>query len=149
MNIGSTTLKKGSDPLYSHTLSEFVEAGSNSSRPTYDYWSYIASNNNIQFTLKNIINSYLYELKSLSTNVYLSDKELKKYNYNPKLLSADVYGTTEFHYLIMMINGICNIKEFVNINPIKMIRLTDLTSYLTSISVAEKTYIDQYNSGKK
>ena len=79
----------------------------------------------------------------------LMEEEIKNLNYKPKLLSADVYGTTHFHYLIMMINGICNVKEFLNINPIKMIPKDDLSSYITNIITAEKKAIDIYNSGKK
>ena len=149
MYVQSQTFFKGTDPMYSHTLEEFLEAGVSNTVPKYDYWAYIESYNNIEFVIKNVLNDYLYELKNLCTNVYLTDKEMKKFNYNPKLLSATVYDTTELHYLIMLLNGICNVKEFVNINPIKMIKKDDLFSYLTNISTAEKKYIEQHNSNKK
>ena len=150
MNIQSQTFYKGnSNPIYSHTLEEFIIAGMTSNYPTYDFWAYIESYNNIEFVVKNVINDYLYELKKLSTNVYLTEKELKKYNYNPKLLSVEVYGTTELYYLILLLNGICNIKEFVDINPIKMIKKDDLMSYLTNITTAEKNFINMHNSNKK
>lgn len=150
MEITNFQLTKGNvNPIYSHSLDEFLEAGSVSGVPTYDYWSYIESYNNIEFVVHNVLSDYIPELKRLSTNVYLTDKEMQKYNYKPKLLSADVYGTTHFHYLIMMINGICNVKEFLNINPIKMIPKDDLSSYITNIITAEKKAIDIYNSGKK
>ena len=150
MELLNFQLNKGNaNPIYSHSLEEFIEAGAVSGIPTYDYWSYIESYNNIEFVVHNVLSDYIPELKRLSTNVYLTDKEMQKYNYKPKLLSADVYGTTHFHYLIMMINGICNVKEFLNINPVKMIPKDDLSSYITSIITAEKKSIDLYNSDKK
>ena len=149
MEISSKTFNKGNNPLYAHSLQEFIDAGTNSGVPTYDFWSYKELYNNIEFIIKNVLHDYLFELRNLCTNVYLTDKELKKYNYNPKLLSADVYGTTELHYMILMFNGICNVKEFVNINPIKMIRKDDLNAYITNLVTSEKKYIDMYNSNKK
>jgi len=146
MELSSRTFNNGTNPMYSHTLPEFIEAGNNTSVPSYDYWCYKELYNNIEFVVKNVLNDYLFELQNLCTNVYLTEKELKKYNYKPKLLSADVYDTTELHYLIMMLNGICNVKEFVDINPIKMIRKDDLYSYLNNINISEKEFINKYNS---
>ena len=150
MNSSSYTFDKGfRNPMYSHTLDEFIEAGSSSTVPTYDKWCFKDSYNNIDFTVKNVLDDYLVELKKLATNVYLTDKDLTKYNYKPKLLSADVYGTTDLSYLILLMNGICNVKEFVNINPLKMIRKDDLYSYITNIITCERESIETFNSKNK
>ena len=150
MNTGSYTINKGNrNPIYAHTLEEFITAGDNSTIPTYDSWCFLDSYNNIKFTVKNVLDDYLVELKKLSTNVYLTDADLSKYNYKPKLLCADVYGTTDLFYIILLLNGICNVKEFVNINPIKMIRKDDLFSYLSNNITCEKQNINLYNNRKK
>lgn len=150
MNASSYTINKGDrNPLYSHTLEEFIAAGDSSTIPTYDSWCFLDNYNNIKFTVKNVLDDYLVELKNLATNVYLTDADLSKYNYKPKLLSADVYGTTDLFYLILIMNGICNVKEFVNINPIKMIKKDDLFSYLSNIITCEKKNIEMYNNRAK
>lgn len=149
MYESSYTYNKGfRDPIYAHTLQEFIESGYNTNIPTYDSWCFVDSYNNIKFTVKNVLDDYLVELKSLSTKVYLTDKEITKYNYNPKLLSADVYGTTDLFYMILLLNGICNVKEFVNINPIRMIKKDDLMSYLSNIITSERQDIQTYNNKK-
>ena len=146
MQFSSYTSNNGkANSMYSHTLDEFIEAGSNVTVPTYADWCFIERYNNINFTVKNILSDYLVELKRLSTNVYLNNDELRKYNYKPRLLSADIYGTTDLHYLILLLNGICNVKEFHDINPLKMIQKDDLYSYLTSIMNNERKNILQYN----
>lgn len=149
MEIRSQTEYSGTDnSIYAHTLSEFVEAGKNKVAPLYGDWCYVDSYNNINFTVKNVLDDYLFELKKLATNVYLEDKDISKYNYKPKLLSADIYGTTELDYIILLLNGICNVKEFHDINPIKLIRKDDLLSYLSNINTSEKYSIDIYNNSK-
>ena len=44
--------------------------------------------------------------------VELTTKEYYKYRYNPKLLSYDIYGTTELWFFILMANELYSISEF-------------------------------------
>lgn len=146
MEVLSYTSNKGMrNSMYSHTLNEFLEASANSTVPTYDKWCFVERYNNINFTVKNVLSDYMVELKKLSTNVYLTEQDLTKYNYKPKLLSADVYGTIDLFYVILLLNGICNVKEFHDINPIKMIKKEDLFSYLSDIMTSERKNIEGYN----
>ena len=128
-----------SNPIYSHTLDEFIMAGKNANNriPSFDKLSY-------QMTQANI--KYIVELKRLCIYIKLSKEELKKYNYNPKRLCADIYGNTEMYYLILLLNGICDVKEFHDINPIRMLPIGVLNDALSAIQINELPSINRYNS---
>ena len=42
----------------------------------------------------------------------LSDKEYEKYKYKPKILSYDLYGTTELWFLLLHANELYSESEF-------------------------------------
>lgn len=146
--MATTVIHDGtSNPMYSHTLSEFKAAYNNRSVvPLYDSFCYQQQSGGIKFIVKNVLDDYLYELKKLSINIQLTNDELVKYNYKPKLLSADIYGLTDFFYIILLINGICSIKDFHDINPIKLIPSDALGDYLSSITTNESMNIKIFNS---
>ena len=55
---------------------------------------------------------YMPELQSLKVRVTLSDEEYKKYRYNPKRMSYDLYGTTELWSLLLNANELLSVTEF-------------------------------------
>ena len=61
---------------------------------------------------ENIMIKYMPELKDLKVKVTLSNEEYSKYKYNPKLLSYDIYGTTELWFLILEANELHTISQF-------------------------------------
>lgn len=146
--MATTVIHDGSsNPMYSHTLDEFKAAYNNRSVvPLYESFCYQEQNGGIKYVVKNVLDDYLYELKKLSINIELNNDELVKYNYKPKLLSADIYGMTDFFYIILLINGICNVKDFHDINPIKLIPSDTLGDYLSSITTNESKNIKIFNS---
>lgn len=146
--MATTVIHDGSsNPMYSHTLDEFKAAYNNRSVvPLYESFCYQEQNGGIKYVVKNVLDDYLYELKKLSINIELNNDELVKYNYKPKLLSADIYGMTDFFYIILLINGICSVKDFHDINPIKLIPSDTLGDYLSSITTNESKNIKIFNS---
>ena len=60
----------------------------------------------------NISDKYTSELEENKRIITLNTKEYYKYRYNPKLLSYDVYGTTELWFFILMANELYSITEF-------------------------------------
>lgn len=142
-------IKEGSsNPLFSHTLDEFILSSKQIGVPTYDAFCFQENHGEIEYVVKNVLDDYIRDLRTLSVNITMSKDDLAKYNYQPKLLAADVYGNTDLYYLILKLNGLCNVKEFYNINPLKMLTVNDLNSYLTYILSNEKTNIELYNSSK-
>ena len=55
-----------------------------------------------------ISDKYAAELEENKRTITLNTKEYYKYRYNPKLLSYDVYGTTELWFFILMANVLLN-----------------------------------------
>ena len=55
---------------------------------------------------------YMPELKDIKIKVTLSNEEYFKYRFNPKLLSYDIYGTTELWFLILEANELHSVTQF-------------------------------------
>lgn len=126
------------------TLAEFISY-SNSTKISYNNLSFIDILDDIKFPIVNIIDDYVDEIKDKSFDVTLSDKEYLKYKYRPKLLANDIYGNGEYYFIILAINGICNVKEFT-MKTLKLLRRDDLVDVVTRIYNAEKNNIEIYNS---
>lgn len=142
----SYNVVKAADPIYTHNYSEFMNTQNNISSLSFSKFSFQEKNGTINFVVKNILNDYMYELNKLAQVFELSDKEIEKYSYKPKLMCADIYGTTELYYLILKLNNMRGPNEFTNISRIKLIPKTTLYSALAYIYNAESTNINIYNS---
>ncbi len=83
----------------------------------------------------NIIQEYLY-------TIYLSDKELDEYKYNPKKLSFKLYNTTEYWFLILWANEMYSATQFDQ-KKIRLIRKGAIQSLLSEIRSVDKIYINE------
>lgn len=130
-----------------YTIDQFIELGKSIGDIDYNKFSILSdridTNNDysIIVALKNVIYDYEEELKKLSCTVELTIEELQKYRYKPKLLSYDLYGTVELYFIILFLNGTCDIKEFDR-RTIKLITKSKLFELLESIYNAETDYIN-------
>ena len=138
-------LKSNSNPALTHTLQEFLKAGENDSTIRFPNLLYHETDGSIEYTVKNILDDYMGELKEIALVVALSEEEYQKYLYNPKSLAYDIYGSTVLYPFIMALNGIANIREF-DFKVLKLLRKSDLLSALSSIYNAEKNNIQAYNA---
>lgn len=134
-----------SDPALTYKLSQFVKVGRQAPTLSYTDFSYRETHKGISYIIKNVLNDYLPELKKLARKVLLSDKEYEKYKYKPKLLSYDLYGTTEYYIYLLMINDMCNIYEFDS-KKLLIISKSTLNLALNSIYRSEKANIIQFNN---
>lgn len=64
----------------------------------------------VQFN--SFLNKYMPEFKSTLVTVTLNEAERLKYRFNPKLMSFDLYGTTELWFMILEVNEIHRIIDF-------------------------------------
>ena len=101
--------------------------------------------NDIKFPMFNIIQDYIEELKDEAITITFTDKEYYKYKYKPRLLSAYLYGSTEFFPIILQLNDIASEKEFTK-KSIKLIPADTMKSLLEKIYIAEQNCLTSYNS---
>ena len=126
------------------TLAEFMKMSS-TTQVSYHNLSFIDILDNIKFPVYNVFMDYIDFVKKYAFDVTLTDSEYNKYVYKPKLLAGDVYGDTEYYFIILALNGICNVKEF-DMKTIKMLKKDDLIYIITRIYKAESTSLIEYNS---
>ena len=130
-------------PKDTYTLEEFIELRDSD---TYTYYNLSIlfrslDDEGIIYPLKNILFDYLDELKAPAKKVVLDDAQYLKYKYKPKLLSYELYGSTELYFILLLLNGTLNIKDF---NKKKFYALipSDLAELLNAIVLAESDYIN-------
>ena len=133
-----------------YTVEDFIELGKNIDDIQYSKFAILSKassdvENPLIYAEHNVIYDYEDELKRLCQNVEMTDSELNKYKFKPKLLSYDLYGSTELYFVILFINNIYNIKDF-NRKNIKLIKKADMISILESIYNAEENYISSNRS---
>lgn len=87
-----------------------------------------------------LLDKYRSELESLINVVTLTTSEYNKYKYNPKLLSYDIYGTTEMWGTILDLNQLHSTTEFY-INPVKLYQ-KGIMNYIDTILNLEKPFTD-------
>lgn len=128
-----------------YTLSEFISAGKMNTIDfnLYSYKELLS--NGTEVSILNVIDDYLTELKEAAVSVHLSTEEYLKYRYKPKLLARDVYGNAEVYFVIMLINGKIDVKDF-DVTDLKMLTVNDMNTALSQIYNAESKWITEYNT---
>lgn len=62
--------------------------------------------------MSNLYEKYYDILLDNTTIAVLSEEEYLRYRFKPKLLSEDLYGTKEFHYMLLRLNNITSVTQF-------------------------------------
>ena len=88
----------------------------------------------------NIADKYAIELEENKKTVEFTTKEYYKYRFNPKVLSYDLYGTTELWFFLLMANEIYTISEF----DFKKLKLFDasIISKLNRMLELDKEFLE-------
>ena len=93
-----------------------------------------------------VLDRYRNELSQYKTKLKLTSEEYRKYQYNPKVLSYDIYGTTELWFLILHANELTSVSQFDMEQP--YVYTGVIANVITSALNLEKDYID-YNEELK
>lgn len=125
-------------PEQTNSMSEFISIG-RSANYTYTNFSILEKLNGQPFPVENVLDDYIDEILSVARVITMTDKELSKYKYRPKILSYDLYGTTELDFLILRLNGMTSPKEFTK-SKVKLLSPDDL-GIINKIYRAEQVYI--------
>lgn len=146
MSLSNQALGISNLPERTATVEDFIDMG-DTDDITYANFSIlvkcVGENSIVQYAQDNIIYDYLPELNERTVTLTMTDNEFIKYRYKPKLLAYDLYGSTEVYFVIMALNGMCNIKDF-NKKKLKLLYKSDLIELLNEIYSAESSYI-MYN----
>ena len=132
-----------------YTVSQFISL-KNSDSITYKNYSILQQSlkdSSIYYSIDNVIYEYMDEINTYKKLVGLSDMEVVKYKYKPKLFAYDLYGATETYFVIMALNGICNVKEFELLDhTVWALAPNDMYTIMNLTGRAEKTRIDMNRS---
>ena len=103
----------------------------------YATMSFTEERERIRFAVGNIVtDDYYPELKAKCVRVHLSDDDIMKYKYRPKMLAYDIYDNTELYYVILRVNDLYNVKDF---------NLSKKYIYLPSKKVLKEFLADVHN----
>lgn len=139
------------NPDQSHTVQEFIGLGRNN-KDHFGYYdfSYIEKREDIEYVVKNIIDDYMLELKEMCKNIQFADWAVRKYRYNPKMLSKDLYNTTRLWHMILRINGLANVHEFdLSNHKIKLIESEALRNFMGKVFGAENFSLQTFANRHK
>ena len=131
-------------PQISYTLNQFI-ALKDVDRIVYRRYSIMQrslTNKELVYCIDNILYTYMDEMKQKRKLVSVTESERIKYAYKPKLLSYDIYGSTEVFFLLLAMNGMFNMKQF-DLSEKKFFALTpqDASIFSSDIYNAEYQYL--------
>ena len=126
------------------TLDQYIACQSDTSF-CYNNLSFIDRNGNIDYNTYNVVRDYIDELRDeYCKTVILTDEQVFKYKYKPKLLCFDIYGNGELAFLILLINDMYNAKQFTKnklLMPTEAV-MAEITKYIYN---SNKNSIADYN----
>lgn len=86
--------------------------------------------------ITNLFEQYYEILLENTVVVTLTDDEYLKYRFKPKVLSFDLYGTIELHYLLLRLNNVYSVTNF-DFTELRVFN-TNILDLLNEIMVLEK-----------
>lgn len=135
------------NPNTTYTLEDFISL-KNTDSVTYHNLAILGRNieldNNIviQLSTNNVLYDYMDELKIAAKTIEMNNNDFVKFQYRPKQLAYELYGTTETYFILLALNGMCSVKEF-NKKIIKALSPSDMNLLLSYIYNAEINYIEK------
>lgn len=132
------------------TIDQFIQTEQNKSvkYPNY-YYQKVISEDDLQVIMnyQSIMDRYVQYIRDYITEIELSQEEMRKYRYNPKRLSFNLYGTTSYWWSIIFANQIHSLTEFdfSRDNVIKVFTREGISAFSTVLSV-DKTFISENQS---
>lgn len=132
------------DPSKTYTIDDFINMR-DADDMTYYRFSILDKIDNVQHLDRNVVEEYLEDLERNALYVTLTNEEFVRYKYNPDLLAYDLYGTVQLDFIILLINGMIDPKEFDRKN-IRLPKASVLKEFLSQVYAANSGYINQNRS---
>lgn len=132
-------------PQYTYTLDQYIACKSDSVM-CYHNLSFSDIRDGLVYDTYNVTSDYIDELREeYCVNVVLSESQLSKYKYRPKLLCYDIYGNGELAFIILLINDMANVKQF-NRKNLLMPKRTVMKNIIKYLYNANKNAISTYRA---
>lgn len=138
------TLSSATSPQESYTLQQFIDLrdSDNITYAQYSIFERSLENSELVYSIDNIIYTYMDELKDAMKVVTVTLDQKIKYAYKPKLLSFDVYGSVECYFVLLALNGKCNLKEFdLEEQWFYALKPVDMNRLMSEIYTAESEHL--------
>ena len=136
-----------SDPRLAPTVVDFILAGKETNVIRYPHLMFQESKDGINYVVHSVLDDYLQDMQEKAIECTLSKDERDRYYLKPRILSSDIYGTTELYYIILRINNMWSPKQFtLDNNKIKMLTKDHMNDFLSAIMRVESKDIESYNS---
>ena len=94
------------------------------------------SGRTIEIPFSSLTNKYREFLKSIVISIELDDRFMAKYRFKPKMISEELYGTTEFWNDILILNNCLRVCDFQP-RVLKVYDPAKLKSYINQILILE------------
>lgn len=131
-------------PDLTYTIDQYIACQSDSEM-CYHNLSFVDTRDNIEYDTHNVLSDYIDELREeYCVPVVLSDAQMAKYKYRPKLLCYDIYGNGELAFIILLINDMISVKDFTK-NKLLMPRKAKMAELVKYLFNANKNAIATYN----
>lgn len=145
MQVGIT------NPNETYTVNQFISL-KDSDSITYQKYSVLnrsLNNDKLVYSIDNVIYGYMDEIMAKKKICTFTKEEQLKYMYKPKLLAYDIYNSSESHFIILAMNGMCNAKEFdLAEMKLNLLMPSDMASFMSQIANVEKEYMDLNRSNQ-
>ena len=122
------------------TIEELLDSVDESELTYRSLHSYIYIKNkgeHIKIPYDSILHNYLPFLKETAVTTDFSDMEKVKYQYKPKSLSYDLYGTTELWSALLELNNMVSLLDLKTDKPILVFDPNEVMELLNEAMIME------------
>lgn len=98
------------------TIKSMIEAGKGMQNTANDFhFKHVIENSKGEKFIVNmnaLFEKYYSLMLDNAVMVTLSNEDYHKYRYKPKIMSLDLYGTTELYFLLLRLNNMVSVTQF-------------------------------------
>ena len=126
--------------MYNSTIKELINNGKHSTLNTDELSlkTVVTNSLNEKFVvnISCVFEKYYELLTDHAVTVVLTNEEYLRYRFKPRMLSKDLYGTYDLHYLLLKLNNITSVIYF-DFTELKVFK-PEIISLLNEIQILEE-----------
>lgn len=126
--------------MYNSTIKELINNGKHSTLNTDELSlkTIVTNSLNEKFVvnISCVFEKYYELLTDHAVTVTLTNEEYLRYKFKPRMLSKDLYGTYDLHYLLLKLNNITSVIYF-DFTELKVFK-PEIISLLNEIQILEE-----------